>query len=62
MNKKLASLMFAIGVGAASASAPAFASCQSACATIYRSCIAAGGTNTDCRAEQQECLELTCGG
>jgi hypothetical protein len=58
MNKKFATLVFAIGLGAASA--PAFASCLSACAAIYRTCIAAGGATADCRAEQQECVETTC--
>jgi hypothetical protein len=59
MNKKFATLMFALGLGVASA--PAFASCESACAAIYRSCIANGGATADCRAEQQECLVTTCG-
>jgi hypothetical protein len=59
MNKKFATLVFAIGLGVASA--PAFASCQSACAVVYRTCIAAGEAMADCRAEQQECLAMTCG-
>ncbi|WP_296952155.1 hypothetical protein [uncultured Massilia sp.] len=55
MNRKIALLMFAIGVGAASAPALA-ASCQGLCAAAYRSCISWGGDPATCEAEREECF------
>ncbi len=55
MNQKLALLMFAIGLGAASAPALA-ASCQSYCVAAYRSCLAAGVDIATCSEENDACF------
>jgi hypothetical protein len=55
MNKKLASLMFAIGLGVASA--PAFASCTYYCVSEYNACIAGGDDPATCQADRQMCLD-----
>ena len=57
MNRKIALLMFAIGVGAASAPALA-ASCQGLCAAAYRNCISWGVDAATCTAEREECFEM----
>lgn len=60
MNKKLAMLMFAIGLGAAAA--PALASCQYYCAVEHRACLASS-TNPaeECEPEYEACVDA-CGG
>ena len=59
MNKKLATLLFAIGLGAAAA--PAFASCEFYCASDYRACVAGGTPAAECAAERTACLRDMCG-
>ena len=59
MNKKLATLLFAIGLGAAAA--PAFASCEFYCASDYRVCVAGGTAAAECAAERTACLRDMCG-
>jgi hypothetical protein len=53
MNRKLASLLFAIGLGVASA--PAFASCEYYCATEYRACMASGMDPASCQQDLAAC-------
>ena len=55
MNKKLATLLFAIGIGAASA--PAFASCTYYCVAEYNACIGGGTDKPTCDADRQMCLD-----
>jgi len=59
MNKKIATLLFAIGLGAAAA--PAFASCEFYCASDYRVCVAGGWSVAECAAEHMACLRDMCG-
>lgn len=55
MNKKLALLLFAIGLGAASA--PALAdSCQSYCIRAYNYCLDHGGDYTTCTETFDQCM------
>ena len=54
MNKKLAMLLFSIGLGVASS--PAWASCEFYCAQAYRACINSGLPAADCEAERADCL------
>jgi hypothetical protein len=56
MNKKLAILLFAIGVGATSAQAAD--SCAWTCLRTYQACVAAGGT--DCALDRLDCYAI-CG-
>jgi hypothetical protein len=58
MNKKLATLLFAIGLGAASAQALAY-SCFD-CHRQYQACIASGAAQADCAEAQILCNDL-CG-
>lgn len=59
MNKKVAALLFAIGLGAASS--PALASCQFYCASDYGYCIDSGVPKAECDAAQIACLRDMCG-
>jgi hypothetical protein len=59
MNKKLATLLFAIGLGATSAQALASYSCFT-CHRQYQACIAAGEPEADCAEAQILCNDL-CG-
>ncbi|MYM32487.1 hypothetical protein SAMN05192549_1094 [Duganella sacchari] len=60
INKKLAALLFAVGVGAASVAAQAQAStCTRGCINAYHACVAAG-VSEDCSVELDECM-LNCG-
>lgn len=55
MNKRLALLVFAIGLGAASA--PALAnSCQSYCIMAYNWCIDHGGDRDTCQDTFDHCM------
>lgn len=53
MNKKIATFIFAIGLGATAI--PAFASCYSICATEWRACVASGTDSAECSAELSAC-------
>jgi len=59
MNKKIATLLFAIGLGVAAS--PALASCEYYCATDYRVCVAGGTPAAECAAERTACLRDMCG-
>jgi len=59
MNKKLALLLFAIGLGATSAQALASYSCFT-CHRQYQACIADGQPEADCAEAQILCNDL-CG-
>jgi len=59
MNRKIATLLFAIGLGAAAG--PALASCEFYCATDYRVCIQNGWSVAECNAERMVCLRDMCG-
>ena len=59
MNTKVAALLFAIGLGAASG--PALASCEYYCSSDYRYCINSGAPAADCEAERTACLRDMCG-
>lgn len=60
MNKKIAALLFAMGLGV-SASPLAFASCQGDCYQEYKQCKNNGGTEADCRMYQEWCNEACAG-
>jgi len=60
MNKKVAALLFAIGLGAASSPVVA-ASCKFACAAEYNHCVDSGRPLEECTAERAECWEFLCG-
>ncbi len=59
MNKKIAALLFAIGLGAASS--PVLASCEFYCASDYNQCIKSGMPSAECAAERTACLRDMCG-
>jgi hypothetical protein len=58
MNRKLATLLFAIGIGVTAV--PAMASCIHYCAVSYAACIKAGKPMEQCDAAQAAC-EDACG-
>lgn len=60
MNKKIAALLFAMGVGV-SASPVVMASCQGDCYADYRQCKLDGGTEADCRMYQEWCNDACAG-
>jgi len=61
MNKKLATLMFALGIGIASAPAIAF-SCESICKGRHNGCLAGSQyTTEECDAAYAACQELCYG-
>lgn len=53
MNKKIATFLFAVGIGVASA--PAFASCYYYCSLEWKACVASGAPMADCDADLQAC-------
>lgn len=56
MNRKLALLMFAIGVG--TATAPAFAfSCAYYCSIERKACLSEGSTAAECNDVFQACMD-----
>jgi len=61
MNKKLATLLFAIGIGAAAGSALAFPgddpTCEQQCFTTYQACQAAGEDPLQCRMDHMDCRD-----
>jgi len=59
MNKKIATLLFAIGFGAAVSPVVA-ANCKSTCAAEYRLCVDSGRPQAECAAERVECWEFLC--
>lgn len=55
MNRKFGLLLFAIGVGVASA--PAFAnSCESFCIRTYKICRESGADLPTCIAQEEDCI------
>lgn len=59
MNKKIAALLFAIGLGAPSSPSWAY-DCKHYCAAGYRICIDSGRPEAECFAERAECFEMYC--
>lgn len=59
MNKKFATLLFAIGVGIA-ASPVIAASCKQPCAAEYHHCVDSGRPLAECVAERAECWAFFC--
>lgn len=57
MNKKLATLLFALGLGAASAQAFAGTSCASYCLRNYQACVANGYPEAECDLTRMECYD-----
>jgi hypothetical protein len=55
MNKKLATLLFAIGLG--TAAAPAFASCAYWCEADYNTCLQRGFDPAQCEAQLDACYD-----
>jgi hypothetical protein len=53
MNKKLALLLFAIGVGVTSAQAAD--SCGWSCLRTYQACVKAGTPELDCALDRMDC-------
>jgi len=53
MNKKLALLLFAIGVGVTSAQAAD--SCGWTCLRTYQACVKAGTPTLDCELDREDC-------
>jgi hypothetical protein len=56
MNKKLATLLFAIGLGATSAQAVAD-SCGWTCLRAYQACVNSGTAQLDCDLERLDCYD-----
>jgi hypothetical protein len=56
MNKKLAVLLFAIGIGATSTQALAD-SCGWTCLRAYQACIKAGTPSLDCELDRLDCYD-----
>lgn len=61
MNKKIAALLFAMGLGV-TASPLAFASCQGDCYRAYKACIADGIDQASCLEERDWCYASCAGG
>lgn len=61
MNKKLATLLFAIGIGLSGGSALAFGpdapSCSQQCFTLYKACKAAGVPVGECEMDFSACRD-----
>lgn len=61
MNKKIATLMFAIGLGMAAS--PVFAaSCKTYCSEDFRRCVDADRPLMECNIERVECWDRLCYG
>jgi hypothetical protein len=58
MNKKLALLLFAIGIGATTAQAAD--SCGWTCLRNYQACVKSGADQLDCELARLDCLDA-CG-
>jgi hypothetical protein len=56
MNKKIAALLFALGLGAASAQALAL-SCSGACLRNYQACVANGYPEAECDLARLDCYD-----
>jgi hypothetical protein len=56
MNKKLATLLFAMGLGLTSTQALAV-SCGWACLRAYQACVASGTAELDCLLDRLDCTD-----
>ncbi|MGJ9420071.1 hypothetical protein ACHAC9_20310 [Massilia sp. CMS3.1] len=55
MNKKLATLLFAIGLGVSASSAMAVGSCQWNCKLAYDACMKSGEDALQCDMDRLDC-------
>jgi hypothetical protein len=60
MNKKFAILLFALGLGAASAQSFADETCAGYCLRTYFECVGSGTVEGECRMARIECYD-SCG-
>lgn len=61
LNKKVAAMMFAVGLGV-TLSPAAFASCQGECYQEYKACLFDGGSTADCIDQRDYCYASCAGG
>lgn len=61
MNRKIATLLFAIGLGAAAGPVVA-ASCKTYCSEDFGLCVASGRPLMECNIERVECWDRLCDG